>query len=294
LIYEINRTFGFNYLVTQKTTFMKKKFWLTKLPAALLVGALVVTAAAWQTQPGKYRSTLADTVPERSKKVRDIDDAIKKLDESKVELDRTLQNREWEKEIQESLKNVHIDAEKMKTEIAEAMKSLEAIDLQKMQVELQKELASVDAEKIKTQVAEAMKQVDLEKIQKNLDASLSKIDMNKIKEEMDRVKEIDFKQLEENIKKIQPEIEKSMKGARESIEKAKKELTEYKGFIDELDKDQLINKKEPYTIEYRKGELSINGKKQPAETVKKYSSFLKDRKDFTIKKEADGFNINND
>ena len=52
--------------------------------------------------------------------------------------------------------------------------------------------------------------------------------------------------------------------------------------------------KENYIIEYKKGELFINGKKQPDSVRKKYNDFLKDRKDFTIKKDADDFNIDND
>ena len=85
-----------------------------------------------------------------------------------------------------------------------------------------------------------------------------------------------------------------MQTAKESIEKAKKEMLEYKRFIDGLDKDGLIDKDKNYKIEYKNGELSINGKKQSVEVAKKYSSFLKDKKDFTIKKDDDGFDIDND
>jgi hypothetical protein len=85
-----------------------------------------------------------------------------------------------------------------------------------------------------------------------------------------------------------------MQTAKESVEKAKKEMLEYKNFIDGLDKDGLIDKDKNYKIEYKNGELSINGKKQSAEVVKKYNSFLKDKKDFTIKKDDDRFDIDND
>jgi hypothetical protein len=91
-----------------------------------------------------------------------------------------------------------------------------------------------------------------------------------------------------------PEIEKSMAEAKQSMEIAKTELTGYKSFIDGLEKDGLINKKDSYTIEYKNGELTVNGKKQPAELVRKYNDFLKDRKDFTIKKDNSNFNIDKD
>ena len=99
--------------------------------------------------------------------------------------------------------------------------------------------------------------------------------------------------MQEELKNIQPEIEESLKEARESIEKAKVELTAYKGFIELLEKDGLL-KKDNYTVSYKGGELFINGQKQPDSVLKKYNSFLKDRKDFSIKKNADDFDINND
>jgi hypothetical protein len=93
---------------------------------------------------------------------------------------------------------------------------------------------------------------------------------------------------------MKPEIEKSMQNAKESIDKAKKELEGYKGLIDGLDKDGFLDKNKNYTIEYKNGELIVNDKKQPDDVVKKYSGFLKDHKNFTIKKDDNDFNINND
>lgn len=85
-----------------------------------------------------------------------------------------------------------------------------------------------------------------------------------------------------------------MAEARVSMDAAKKELTAYKTFIDGLDRDGLIKKSEPYTIEFKEGALTINGKKQPASVVEKYKSFLNDHQEFTIKKEKDQFNIDKD
>lgn len=285
---------------------MKRNFWLRKLPVVLLIAGLAITAAAWQGQPGKNTHTRTDTIPDRNKKIRDIDDALEQLEKSKKEVERTLQERNWEKEMKEALDQTHFDAEKMKQEIAEAMKNIDAqkiqtniqnamkeVDLAKMKVELQQNLDKVDLPEMKEEIEKAMKAIDAEKIKANIDASIAKIDMEKMKVELEKVKEINFQEMEENLKKMKPEIEKSIQGARESIDKAKKELMEYKHFIDRLDQDGLIDKDQNYTIEYKNGELSVNGRKQPSEVVSKYASFLKDRKDFTIKKGGDGFNINN-
>ena len=96
------------------------------------------------------------------------------------------------------------------------------------------------------------------------------------------------------MKGIGPKIEKEMENAKASIEKAKAEMKEYKGFVDGLEKDGLINKKEGYTIQHKNGDLIINGKKQPVDVYNKYGGFLKKHEKFTIKKSDDDFNIYND
>lgn len=244
----------------------------------LLGAAIVLTTAGFQTQPAKTKQLIVDTVPDRSKKIRDIDDALQELERSKAEVDRSLKEIDFEKmekEIKEATQNLQLNSEKMKAQIEEAMKQ---VDAAKIQADIQKSLKEVDAAQLKAEI----------------EASVAKIDWDKMHKELEKAKAVDFEKIEANLKKMKPEIEKSMKEAHASLEKAKKELTAYKNFIDGLDKDGLLNKKENYTIEYKSGELTINGKKQPAEVVNKYNSFLKDKKDFTIKKEADDFNIHNE
>jgi hypothetical protein len=286
---------------------MKRNFWLKQLPIALSVSALVITAAAWQGQPGKTAHITTDTIPNKNKKIKDIDDALDQIEKSKQELDRTLQSKDWDKEMKDALDKVHFDADKMKLQIDEAMKNIDTkkiqeeinnamknVDFEKMKVELKENMDKIDVKEMKDEIAKAMKQIDAEKIKADINTSIAKIDMDKLKVELDKVKDIDFKEIEENIKKMRPEIEKSMQTAKESIEKAKKEMLEYKNFINGLDKDGLIDKDKNYKIEYKNGELTINGKKQSDDVVKKYNSFLKGKKDFTIKKDDDGFDIDND
>jgi hypothetical protein len=103
-----------------------------------------------------------------------------------------------------------------------------------------------------------------------------------------------MKKLEIEMKSLGPKLEKEMENAKASIEKAKAEMKEYKSFVDGLEKDGLINKKENYTIQHKNGELIINGKKQPTDVYNKYGTFLKKHDKFTIKKSDDNFNIDND
>jgi hypothetical protein len=272
---------------------MKRISWLKKSTVLSLAAGLVILATAWQVHPGNTHRTKTDTVPERNKNVKDIDDAIDELEKGKFQVEKSLEEIDWKKiqeNISESMKK--IDMAKIQMDIDKSMKevdmkqiqanleqAMKAVDMQKMKLDMSKVMAEVDGEKIKSEIDKAMKQVDMEKMKAEIDASISKIDMEKIKVEMDKLK---------------PEIEKSMAEARTSIDKAKKDLLAYKGFIDGLNKDGLIDKKANYKIEYKSGKLTINGKEQPAAIVRKYQNFLKDRKDFTIKKDEKGFNIDND
>jgi chromosome segregation ATPase len=285
---------------------MKTHSWLRQLPIFLVTAAFVITAAAWQVQPGKHTRTVTDTVPDKNK-VKDIDDALNQLEKSQKELERTLQQKDWNKEMKDALDKSHFDAEKLKLQIDEAVKQIDAkkiqedmtkamkeVDLEKMKADLQQSLQKVDMTEMKVQLESAMKQIDAAKLQADINSAIAKVDVEKMKAELDKVKNIDFKGMEENLNKIKPELEKSMQDAKTGIEKAKKELADYKALIDGLDKDGLINKSKSYTIQYKGGELTINGKKQPAGVVKKYNKYLEGKKDFTLKKDADGFDINKD
>jgi histidinol dehydrogenase len=155
--------------------------------------------------------------------------------------------------------------------------------------------------KIEKEMAKAIKEFDGAKLQKELQESMSKIEWDKMKTEFDKVKDIDMKKMQLDMEKMQaelskigPEIEKSMEKAKVEIEKAKEEMKEYKEFVDGLEKDGLINKKEQYTIKHDNGELFINDKKASDASYKKYKTFLDKHKKFTIEKSDDDFNIDID
>ena len=110
--------------------------------------------------------------------------------------------------------------------------------------------------------------------------------MKKLDEEM--------KKLREEMKELGPKLEKEMQKAKVEIEKAKAEIKEYKAFVDGLENDGLINKKEGYTLKHKDGELFINGKKATEQTYNKYRNFLEKHKKFNIEKSDDDFDIDMD
>lgn len=225
----------------------------------------MLTLVAWGQQqiPGKTpQQTLNDTTKKKNKQkqVRDLDEAIDELDH--INLDEHM--------------------EKAMKEVNEAMKQ-------------------IDGAKLQLEIDKAMKEVDFEKIKKEIEESMAKVDWDKMKLELDKAKQIDFTQIEkemakarEEIKNIQPQIERELKEAQKEIEKAKIELKEYKTFIDGLEKDGLINKKENYTIQHKNGKLLINDKEASPKVYEKYRNFLEKHPDININKDADDFDIDLD
>ena len=275
------------------TTFTTGRLFLILLTAGLTIGLV-----SWdhRQSPGQYQQSANDTVPKKSKdrekKIRDLDDVLAELDGADLKIDMD----KMQKELSEALKK--IDADKIRLEIEEAMKE---VDFDKIKKEVEASMAKVDWNNIKTEITNAMKQVDMAKIQAEVQQSMAKIDWDKMKAEMDKVKNIDMKHVQEELQKVQeemkdlgPKLEKELANAKVEIEKAKAEIKEYKEFVNGLESDGLINKKEGYTLKHKDGELFINGKKVSEQTYNKYRKFLEKHKKFSIEKNDDDFDMDMD
>lgn len=197
------------------------------------------------------------------------------------------------------------EVNKAMEKVNEQMKNL---DMQKMNEQINEALKKVDFEQINKQVELAMKQVDMEKINKEIQASLKEVDMQKInarvkaalEQAKDEMAKVNTKKIEEQMKslkdqldskefklkidslRIGEQVQKAMAEARGSLEKAKKELQNYKDFTNELEKDGLIDKSKPYTLELKDGYLYINGQKQSKETTDKYRKYYNGKDHFKI------------
>jgi hypothetical protein len=273
------------------------KYFLPICLVAFFSIALIAWGDQKQIPQQKTDQVVNDTLPKNKgdKKIRDLDDVIDNLDATELKL-----NMEKVKtQIEEALKQ--IDMAKINIEMDKAMKE---IDMAKMKTEMEKAMKEVDMEKIKDQIEKATKEIDAAKIERDVKESLARVDWEKMKKDMaaqmEEIKKIDMSKVAEDMKKVEkemkelgPKIEKEMQKAKVDIEKAKEEMKEYKSFVDGLDQDGLINKKEAYSIQHKNGELIINGKKQPADVYNKYRSFLEKHKKFNIKKSDNDFNINN-
>jgi hypothetical protein len=275
------------------------KFTTGRMLLVLLITGLTIGLVSWDHKqaPGRFGQSVNDTVPktkpgDREKKILDLDDVLDELNEAELKVNM----EKVQKEIAEAMKQ--IDGNKIRLEVEKALKD---VDMDKIRKEVEASIAKIDFNKIKDEIAEAMKEVDMAKIQQEVQESLAKVDWDKIKTELDKVKDIDMKQIEKEMEKIKeemkdlgPKIEKEMERAKVEIEKAKVEIKEYKEFVNGLENDGLINKKEGYSLKHKDAELFINGKKASEQTYNKYRPFLEKHKKFSIKKDDDDFDIDLD
>ena len=266
------------------------KFTTGRILLALLITVITLGLVSWDHKqtPGQVQQTVNDTVPKKpagEKKIRDLDDVLDELNEAdlKVNMEKIQQ------EIAEAMKK--IDGDKIRMEIDKALKD---VDMAKIQKEVQESLAKVDFNKIKAEIADAMKEVDMDKIQKEVKESLAKVDWDNIKLEMEKVKDIDMKKLDAEMQRVKDEMKDLGPKIQKEMEKAKVEIKEYKSFVDGLENDGLINKKEGYSLKHKDGELFINGKKASEQTYNKYRSFLEKHKKFNIKKDNGDFDLDMD
>ncbi|HEX6334320.1 MAG TPA: hypothetical protein VFZ78_08830 [Flavisolibacter sp.] len=255
----------------------------SRLLLAGMVSCTLSLSAIAQEKPAQK-----ETPTEKQKKAENADEAVRELEMASKEL------QEASAQLQQALKEV--DWKKIQQEIAEAAKS---IDVEKMKKEIIASLQEIDAVKIQAELDKSIAAIDSEKLRKEIEASMKKIDMEKLKKELDEVKKQDFEklkkemqQLEEEMNLMKPRIEKSISEAKVSVEKARREVSLYRDFVNEVHAAGLINKEQDYTIDFKKGTLTINGKVHDAAMLNKYPELK--QKDFRISKKGDDFNISND
>jgi hypothetical protein len=284
------------------------------IPGTLAI-ATAFALLSWTGGPGQTPTAGhddRDTVPakQRTKVTRepgdkDLDWELRQLDVAQE----SLKNVDWER-IQETVNNAlkNVDAEKIQ-KIVE--KSLEAVDMEKIQQQVEESLKKIDFDKIQEQVNESLKHELSDEDKKEIKKAIKEA-QKEIKEELKKEnwkKEIEDarqesrKEIKEELEKAKDEVAKAkkemdkerlnfkdeMKKAQVEIDKAKEELKGYQEMIYAMEAEGLLSTKEDYTIEWKKGELLINDKVQPAETATKYKKYF--RKDMKLKKKDGKFDM---
>lgn len=246
----------------------------------------VIALVAWTGNPQQYtqdKPSSQDTVPaKRNKSVREKDEK---------DLDKEIRNLEEAKE-----KLQEVDWDEIKKTVESARKSIDAEQLQK---QIDQALKSVDMDKINQQVQESLKSIDFDKLQKEINESvkqsLSSLDKEDLKKHLDEAKrEVEKELNNKDWKKEMEDLKKvNMKEVQEEMERVKDEFKDYQEMIYSMEKEGLLSTKGDYSIKYKDGNLTVNGKKQPQEVLDRYKKYFSHEK-VTIRKEDGDMDIDFD
>jgi hypothetical protein len=257
----------------------KNKRAITGIAACLLIGGVTLAFQdspvihlqdAYTQQEEAVTCDKKDTLPPEKKMT------MKQLDELTANLDIEMKN------VAEELKKIDLGDIMRQVE-----KALKEANLDKINIEVEKALKSVDLDAIEKEVKAALKDVQWDKMKlemqqalKDAKTEMSKIDTETIKKAMEEAsKALDKAKLE--LKQI--DFGKIMDNAKEGIDKAKAKLRSIKTMFTEMEKDGLIDTRAGFTVNFKDGDLFINGKKQPQEVADKYRKYIAGIKDFDDK-----------
>ena len=232
----------------------------------------------------------------------EIDAAMKKVDEEMAK--HKIDMEKMQKELNASLSK--IDMEKMNADLKRSLKEFNKLDLEKLQKELKESLSDLPDDDWKEDLKASLKQldkIDMEKMRKEIEASVKDIKVNIDAEDISRkvresIEKIDLDKVKVDMDKVREEMNKNKNHMyldtdemHKDLEKAKKELKGYQEMVYEMEKDGLLKTSGDYKIEYKQGEIMINGKKQPVQVINKYKKYFS-KDGVTIKKEKGEMNIN--
>src|SRR5215218_6518228 len=92
--YETHRRF---VLDLKKQLNMKKTFLFKNIPLLIIGSGLVLSVAFAKTTGSQQKHTGNDTVPEKQKKIRDLDEALTEIDRGEQEMQRALKEMDRDK-----------------------------------------------------------------------------------------------------------------------------------------------------------------------------------------------------
>lgn len=290
---------------------IRQKTWLL---SSLLAGTAIVIMA-FTGNPGNQddQPVSTDTIPSTRREGsrpgdRDLDREIRELEKARIHL-KDIDLKKIRADIEMSLKDIDLDKIKLDVE-----KSLKDIDVEKIQRDVEASIAKIDFDKIEREIELAFDKVEItldKKEMEKLKEELKKVKVEirnefneaDFKKEMEQLKKTDLKEIEKDIEEARKEIEKAkisidldqadmkidLEKARVEIEAARIELKAYQEMIYAMEKDGLLDTNKDYVIDYKDGELRINGEKQTDSVTAKYKRYFK--KDVKLEKKNGRFEI---
>ncbi|MFD2886045.1 M56 family metallopeptidase [Chitinophaga cymbidii] len=243
-----------------------------------------------------------------------IAESMKNIDWEKINRNVTesMKNINWDKmnqQLAESMKK--IDWDKMNRDIEKSMKN---IDWDKMNRNIQEQMKNIQWDKIQDQLKDKMNKADWEKMQQDIKKSLDKINWEEINaartealRDMNQARAHDMRARQEALKAAHQESMEALRARQQALQlaraealkaqqqqfravaearnaylrsgqaaRAEKHSRNMNDLLKGLENDKLIDRSENFDIQKKDGHLYINGKKQPAKVMRKYSQYLKE------------------
>lgn len=302
---------------SKTNTMYKFKRTLTAAGAGILLIGMACVMGSWSGMPVHTSGMnldlyAADTVPDKG---QSLNDQIQSIKEAQRQLTQELSGKDWnaiEAQMEGSL--ARINEKEIDAQIQQAMQQLEKSMAEVQQAQIMRQL---DVKKLQEQLATVQanleKNLDKKEIEAQLKAAMqelkasaaeiTKVNEAQLKEELTKMKAelaanktkmtADLAKAKAEIKASKPKIRASLEKATLDIEAARKEFEGYQSMIGQMQQEGLISDPKNYEIEWKKGELFINGKQQPADIRQRYRSFFKN--DPTrLKNVDDSFRKNDD
>lgn len=265
---------------------------------------------AWTDRPtGEFAQNFTDTIPskkmQKEKEKKDFDKELKELEKAEKEL-RAFDNDDWD-EISDQIEAAigRIDFGRIGLEFEDATKN----ELKDLDKQIERSMKDINWNELNDEIEKSMQEVrdiDFEKLREEIQDSKGELNLLKNGEWQKKFDAIDWKELNadiagamKDVKDLDFNFDFDKKGfdldfhfeaTADDLRKAKEELLGFKEMVYEMEEDKLLNTEKDYTIEFKKGELFINQKKQSDQVTAKYKKYFKN--DLRIIKENGNININ--
>lgn len=190
-------------------------------------------------------SSISDTIPGKEREGSTLDD--------RSVLDKELNSRS----VEEALKNIEYSLKKLEEE-------LRSKDWSRTGEAYRKAIDNVNRDQVERNARQALADVNKRiKLENEIHLDRLKMQLNNMQVMADQK----LRQLQFN---IDHDLQISLQHAARSLQKAKIPLQQLKAFTADLEKDGLIEKGKPCSVEIKNGNLYINEVKQPRKVTKKY------------------------
>jgi beta-lactamase regulating signal transducer with metallopeptidase domain len=198
----------------------------------------------------KYQPEIDETIKDLKDAKGDIRQAMKDIEDLDLE--------KMQLEIQESMKDFHIDIEAMQRDIAEAMENVKEVNVAEIMENIEKQMDHLEDVDFDFNLDDIMENIDMVRIQMKIEEAQKTIRENvnveEIRAEMERVRESINEHVD--MEEIQREIEKAHKELSElNMEEIHAEVSESLRDIEKIDKVEIKKELEEKLEELEKLEL---------------------------------------